>query len=442
MSDLQKAFDTIIKKQSLVKTAWNYYNGDQPLKYSTERLKEAFDRMNTRFVQNWCALVVDSVLERLQLSGVDVDNKDDNEEIDMLWSRYHIDVEAMEVHRTVEVTSEAYVIIWKEEDTVDFYVNDPEMCHAFYKADKPKVKEYAAKMWQDGDEWHMTLYYPDRFEYYTAKSKDVPSSANSFKMDEDSPKDNPYKVIPVFHFKAQSDLKNILTMQDAINKLFADMMVASEYGSFPQRYIINNGNVSALKNGANIIWNVPGSDGEGQDTEVGQFEAAPLAGYLEAMGSITNNIAIISRTPKHYFMNSGANISGDALIAMEAPLVKKVQSIQKVLKPVWQEAMSFMMLLEGKQIDPVDINLVWEPILSVQPLAEAQAMKLNFEMGVPIVTIMRWMGKTTAEIQQLLDDMKKQKAIESSVAQAVLNSIRDTTAQENTQENDADTSQS
>ena len=173
---------------------------------------------------------------------------------------------------------------------------------------------------------HITLYYPDRLEYYKAGVKE-PKSAAAFIADETmATAPNPYGEIPVFHLrrerrKIKSELENVVTIQDAINKLFADMMVAAEFGAFPQRYVISQMEANGqLKNAPNEIWQLWAGDGQGQDTEAGQFEPTDLDNYLKAMDKLAQAMAIISKTPKHFFFAQDVDPSGEALITMEAPL--------------------------------------------------------------------------------------------------------------------------
>jgi len=72
--DLQKAYDALSAKQTAVAGPWAYYDGDHPLVYSTERLRKIFKNLEARFIENWCAVVVDAVLERLELTTISVAN--------------------------------------------------------------------------------------------------------------------------------------------------------------------------------------------------------------------------------------------------------------------------------------------------------------------------------------------------------------------------------
>jgi hypothetical protein len=75
--DLKLALETILKKKPAYDLLYDYYRGNHPLRYSTERLKKAFSKIGVYFAQNWIAVVVDAVLDRLTLKGFDVSENED-----------------------------------------------------------------------------------------------------------------------------------------------------------------------------------------------------------------------------------------------------------------------------------------------------------------------------------------------------------------------------
>jgi hypothetical protein len=424
MTDLERAYNALNAKLGNYKKLFAYADGNQELVYSTERLKEAFGNLTARFNQNWCAVVLNSTLDRLVLKGFDPANRQVNDQLDNLWSHLHLSLDAYQVHRDALITSEGYIIAWKGEDGLDVYHNDPRLCHLFYSLDRPKVKEFAAKWYVGADEkYHMTLYYTDRLEYYVAKTKATPSSARAFEVEKE-PVENPYKEIPVFRFYCEGELFNIITLQDAINKLCADMMVAAEYGAFRQRWVITNATTDGLKNGPNMIWEIPAGDGIGQATSVGEFQETGLGNYIDSMDKLANTIAVISRTPKHYLTAVGGNISGDALMAMEAPLVKKVEQRQESFGVTWQELAAFLLKLEGEIVNENELLPVWEPAESDQPITDAQSTQYQVQAGIPLETVLRRKGWGKSEILQMRDDAEEVKKRESEVAKALLDKLR------------------
>lgn len=437
MTDLQEAFSALSGKLSRYNTLFNYADGEQPLQYSTTRLREAFRDITTRFQENWCAVVVDAAQDRLMLNGWDAASSAANRALDQVWRQQQVFLDADDAHRDALITGEGFIIAWMENDVIEVYHNDARMCQVFYDPSHPKRKRFAAKWWTADETWYITLYYADRLEYYAAKSKTQPSSANAFKPATPAQADNPFGVIPVFHFRGPGELGlKITTLQDAINKLFADMMIAAEYGAFKQRYVISNSDTSALKNAPNEVWEIPAGDGTGQQSSVGQFEETALKNFMEPIDRLASSIAIISRTPKHYFYNMGANLSGESLLAMEGPLNKKSKKYQERFGVTWQELGAFLAKLAGAgEVDPATITPLWQPTESIQPFTEAQTRQLAISAGIPLVTQLRWEGKQKPEIEQLMRDKDEEKKRNAAMAPLLLERARVENEQTNPPEN-------
>ena len=435
-TDLERAFDTLRAKQEPLTKLWNYYDGDQPLKYSTERLRSAFQNINARFNQNWCAVVVDSVSDRLSFKGFEItDNQAAADMLNAVFNSQRISTDIYDAHEAALVCGESYVITWVDENgMVEAFYNDPRMVHLFYEMDNPKVKEYAAKWWHDDDgRWKMNLYYLDRIEHYeTRVMQDAPTESKSFSPSDPDHESNEFGIIPVFHLrisrrKVKSELTNVITLQDAVNKLLADMMVAAEFGAFKQRWIISNSDTKDLKNAPGNIWSLPASDSDGQGTQVGEFNETNLDMYLNSIDKLVNSIAIITRTPKHYFMSTGANVSGDALIALESPLVRKVKRYADIFDDTWVEMARFLLDLLGQdQIMPDQIKPVWGVVVSIQPQAEAATRESAIRAGLPLVTQLRREGWTQKDIEQMQEDkLAEQATAQATLAKALLSAERE-----------------
>ena len=453
-ADLKRAFDAITAKRVPYDLLYSYYKGNHPLKYSTQRLRKAFDKIQVYFAENWIAVVIDAVLDRLNLKGFDIADKTASEKLMELWEQYHIHLMADDVHEAATVVGEGYVIAWKEEDdngdlVTDVFYNDPRMCHVFYDPYRPTVKLFAAKMWIDGKSRHpkMMLYYPDRLEHYISMSvnpvnDDMIGSSGGFIPDveygTDGKEDNEYGIIPVFHFRAgrMSGKKEIgqseISLQDSVNKLMADMMVSSEFYTFSQRIIISQADPGDLKNSPGANWWIPAGDGKGQSSSVTEIGNKTLDPYLNAIDRLAQALAIISRTPKHYMMMTGSDPSGDALLAMEAPLNKKVKKRMEGYEVEWKALVIFLLKLEGMEVKPKDVTPVWEPVETVQPLSQAQTVKTETDAGVPLITAVRRRGWASDEIEQMEKDQKEEDKRNTGLAQNALNQMRGQDAQNNT----------
>lgn len=418
-SDVARAHIALEAKAGRYTTLWQYYDGVQPLVYSTERLKSIFQSINVRFSENWCGAVVNAAVDRLNLTGLVVsEQKATTEQLAALFASTDLGLDSDDVHLAALVCSEAFVIVWREDNgPVEAYYNDPRLVHAQYDADNPKRMSWAAKRWvTDDGTYRMTLYYPDRIEYYytTAKAENV-TDARAYMPAEVPFATNPYGVIPVFHFRRatramRSELTDVIPLQDAINKLFSDMMVAAEFGAFRQRFVISDSDVTQLKNAPNELWNIPAGDGSGQGTSVGEFAQTDLGMYLDAMDRLATAIAIITRTPKHYLLAQGGDPSGEALITMEAPLTRKVGRYQERFSATWKQVAAFMLRLGGVTVDASAIVPQYDPIATVQPLTQAQVGVLKDQLGVSKKQIQRELGYTEEQIAQIQTEREEQGA--------------------------------
>lgn len=422
MNDLQLAYNALSAKAQAYSLLFSYYDGRQPLVYSTERLRAAFQSLDARFNENWCRVVVDSELNRIGIESWAVGGDEAlSTALSDLMTETGLVHDLDDTHLAALVTGESFVVAWPDDGTgrpTAFY-NDPRLCHVWYDALNPRVKRFAAKWWTGDDGYqYMTLYYPDHLEYYASdKPATEVASHKAFVPMTPPTASNPYGVVPVFHFRLEKRankglLVDVLPMQDAINKLFSDMMVTAEYGAYPQRYVISMAGVQGkLRNAPNEVWDVPASDGMGQPTSVGEFSAASLTTYLEAMRDLAQTIGIVTATPAHYFTATGTPPSGDALMVMEAPLTSKTQRhINQRFYPVWQEVGAFLLLLAGMTVAAQDVTPGFRSPASTQPRAQAEIRQLSVNAGVPLATVLRDEGWTQAEIDQMEQDKEAEQA--------------------------------
>lgn len=453
-TDLERAYDALTLKGALYSVLYAYYDGDAPVRYVTDRLREVFQDQFARFTQNWAAVVIDAELERLNLTEFDIATPEPIEaplpgqpvsepavnpaqqRLNDLYVQTELKLDADDVHTDLLVTGEAFVFAWRNEVAVEAYRNDPRLCHVFYDEENPRRVSFAAKWWIGSDgKRYLNLYYAERIEYYVSSGlAENVSSAKAFERILGEV-ENPFGRVPIFHFRLErrivkGRLANVIEMQDAINKLFQDMMVAAEFGAFKQRYIISSANVGTLKNAPNEIWDLPAADGEGQPTSAGEFSATELNNYIVGMDKLATNIAIITRTPKYYFFGQGGDPSGESLIAMEAPLNKKVQSTIDRAKPVWAQVGAFMLMLDGIETPADMITPVFKRPETVQPMTEAQIWQTQVNAGIPLETALRRSGWTEEELAELRRD--KQAAQQQAMEQIgqgdvdnALNRVRD-----------------
>lgn len=425
--DLKTAYEAIKAKAAPCTELFDYYDGNQPLTYIANYLADIFAGLRKHFVQNWCAVVIDSALDRLNLRSFETDDEALAKSMADLWHTNELSLESDSVHEAALVAGEAFLIAWTDNDEQpEAYYNDPRLCHVEYDTERPRVKAWAAKQWVQPDGYlRLTLYYPDRLYYFVSSQKADEVSGYEALLPMDPPEaPNPYGVIPVFHFRThrritKSDLTNALPLQDAVNKLLTDMMLTAEYGAFPQRWVATQADVGNLKNAPNEIWDLP----EGAQT--GEFAAADLMNYLQAIDNLATSIGIVTKTPKHYFFrDAGSGVSGEALIAMESPLNKRVSNAIESFIPTWREAMAFMLQLAGQTVaDPQIIVPNFDRPESVQPRTSAEITALRVQSGVPLMSALRIEGIDQSELDMIKADKADEQAAKPALSFGTLTPV-------------------
>lgn len=403
--DIGIALEAIHLKAKEHKKSWDYYDGRHPLVFSSAKLRQVFKRLDARFCLNWCSVIIDSAADRIRLNSLDVPGDSVlDARIRNMFVESELGLEADEIHRSTLVTGEAFLFVWKEDKDlpVECYSHDAGSCHVEYDPDHPLRKRFAARTWNSGDSQKLSLYYPDRLEHYAKYG-----SSSQWVLEEEG--ENPFGEVPVFHFRRErrgvtSELSSIFELQDAVNKLLNDLMICSEFGVFAQRYVVSNADVGILKNSPNEIWQIPAADRNEEGTQVGQFEPMALKNFLEPMADLAAAIAILSRTPRHYFMRQGGDPSGESLLAMEAPLVHKVNRYLDRFSPVWADVGRFLLKLDGFEVASNKVRPRFEPVQSIPPRLQAEIRESAVRAGVPLgVHLQRYEGWTDEEVQEVMN---------------------------------------
>ena len=431
-TDLQTAVNALAAKKARYDTLYAYYAGAQPLVYSSSKLKEVFHGLDARFIVNVCAVVVNSVLDRLALRALQVSaNEQADDVLQAVREASGLVDDEYGVHEDVCVTGEAFVMAWRDDQTgaIEAFRNDPRLCHAEYDGANPRVMRFAAKWWNEAGAVRLNLYYPDRIEYYATtrefKDGEMPDVRAFSPWGDEPVAANEWGMIPMFHFRSNrtritSQLENVLPIQDMANKLWSDCMLTSEFMAFPQRYVISQAGITNLQNNPNAIWDLVAAEQGAQATSAGQFPAADLSNYLQVIDNLLTKLGIITSTPKHFFYAQGGDPSGEALIAMEAPLNRKVVQLQNTLAPTWRDLAAFLLLLAGVAVPSREVWAQYEPSETVQPMTLAQIRELTVRAGVPLRTALRDEGWTDEDIAQMDADAQAERVAQANYADAVL----------------------
>jgi len=411
-----------------------YYEGVQPLTFTSDKYDEAFSKMVSKYTENMCPAVVDAVADRLRVTGFSVDESKAptvTSAAEDIWRRNRMDELAGQVHTEALKEGDAYVIVWPDvEDTslIRIWPQDANGITCYWDEETNEL-EWAAKWWiQDEDKLgRLTLYFPDRIERYITNSKVNETGgfvAKATAVHEYAPTiANPYGRVPVFHFAnnariskwGKSELQNIIPVQDALNKSVCDMLVAMEFAAFPQRWAtgiqvktdpITGRAQQPWKSGVDRLW-ATGAE----DASFGQFEAADLSQYIAAQTRFKEAIADISGTPQHYIQMASSNQrwpSGEALKTAEYRFVSKVTDRQISFGNTWEDVMSFALSIQNKLPAELTISTEWQDASPRTDQETASVGVLKQSLGVPQTQIWREMGYSEDDIVRMTAEKQQQ----------------------------------
>jgi hypothetical protein len=455
------------QRAAVYEEARDYFEGNHRLAFATDKFRTTFGKLFQAFSDNLCPAVISSLSDRLTLRSFkssraemkteDIEspvpgvpprqqvNTEDpmGERAWEIWKANKMDLKAREVHEEALVMREAFVVVWPDE--TGFPAIFPQASEEWvveYDVDNPGVIIKAAKMWKlDDGRLRLNLYYVDRIEkYVTAKPK--PNGIPK-KLDEFVPYDDGYGNtvpndlgrVPVFHFEnpgGYSELKDVIPIQDALNKTVADMMIAMEFAAFKQRYIIGMepdidpetslpSEEWLRKTGVDRMLSIPN-----EEAKVGQFETTDLGQFTRVAEQFRHEVARVSGTPLHYFLIvEGDFPSGEAMKSAEARFVRRIEDRQIAFGNVWEDIMAFCLLVTG-DITPDDyyqrgeekfyFESTWK---DASPRSEAEIADTAVKkkaVGVSDSQLLMELGYDADTIKRMLEEKAAQQIMQQVLA--------------------------
>lgn len=433
---LLDALGALIAARPAYDEAERFYTGETDEVFTSRRLRQLFadDNFANRFRVNYSATPVDVMTEHTQVQAITGSEPSAVALLNRVWEANELGLEAKSLHRMVYEFGDCCVIGWPSEELdggVELYAHDPRNVRVFYDPQRPRRASHAVHMWT---EWgrdaggnpvstvRVNLYWPDSVEQWvsrTAATGAVITGSRAEDLgdlvpytDPDDPEassvvDNPFDVLPVIHFRndrpyGRPEHADAYGPQTMINKLNTTMMVAVDYAGFPQRYVLTDSAMdtgfpadafsaddqplttestglspdSQLESGPGSTWLLSGSK-----LSVGEFTAAETQNFLNAIGSLINQLANVTDIPLHYYNRSGQMPSGESFRQANRPLDAKVEDRHAQLGVSWRSLFDLCLLFNG--VKPSDATVAWLPPAPATDKETWETAKLQQEVGVP-----------------------------------------------------------
>lgn len=377
-----------------------YYAGDAPLSFLAPEARTALGNRLTTLPVNIPRLVVDSIAERLRVTGFT------GADVWPTWLACDLDQTSALLHREALILGTGYVIVWAGADGApSVTVESAAQVTTIHDPATRRVIA-AVKRWETKTTTEATVFEADVITRFRADSK---GAVAGFTVVETIR--NPLGVVPVVRFRnttrclgaGTSEMADVLGLTDAVQKLSADMLVASEYTARPRRWATgleldedeSGDAVSPISEGDRLMVN------EAADGKFGQLPGSDLAGYTEAIGTLMRQVSAVSGLPFHQLGIGGDNpASADAIRASEAALTAKAEARQRVLGPQWEQVARLIVAVRDG-IDPATVTPVvqWADPATRSVAQEADAVVKLFAAGLlPTSTALRRLGYSQDEI--------------------------------------------
>jgi hypothetical protein len=425
-----------------------YYRGDHGLRFASSKYREQFGKMFGKYAENVCALVVDSVEERLDVEGFIFPRTDTPAEADpdawRIWQDNGLDAKSQTAHTEALVKGVAYVLVSPFESefvakrSPKITIEDPLETIVEYDAGT-RERLVGMKRWTDQTvkRTFATLFFPDRIEKWqstnwTDLQGNFRDSLGRFAAnetwehrpvaDEAWPLPHQLGVVPLVPLvnkprllgEGESELRHIVPLQDAINKIAVDGLVASDASAFRQKWAtgieipIDPDTGKMLEPFKPDIDRIIATTAE--DAKFGNFEASDSANYTGQLDQKYQAVATISGTPFHYFMqHSGQPPSGDSLRGGETRLTRKADRRTKQFGEGWEEVerLAFR-VLDDPRADVFDAEAIWAPTETMTESEHIDAAgKRRTMLKVPLKQLWKDAGYSPGEIasfQRLLEE--------------------------------------
>lgn len=445
MSLLSSAVKALYASHAAYVEAQAYWSGEVKERFASRRLADILRETGVRYRINFSATPVDAVVERLEIAGF-TGEPAALAKWDEVWADNDMPLEAKGIiHALTERLGDSYVIGWPDEEMdsgMALYAHEPTDVRVFYDPERPRRKSHAIHRYvayarpvedQDPDLRKLepgrlysfvTIYFRDHVErWVTLDPIDNGLDGDRVAITHDTEfvrfaddEDNPWDLIPVWHFRTgrpygRPQHRDAYTVQDMINSTLANLMNSMNHAGYPQRFALSEA-AQGQPDGAGFY--APGEDastigttvsagstgikatnpggfqaGPGETwlmkgaKEVGQFETADSANFVNPITSLVKWMGLVTDTPVHLFDMGGQIPSGESLKAAMAPLHAKVYDQQAQLGATYREMADDVLTMLGVAHQNGAVQVMWMPIDVIDNKETWEVVQAKVAAGVP-----------------------------------------------------------
>lgn len=427
-------------RRASVEDRLRYYKGELgKLRFATDEFQSYFGDKFTGFDDNWCAPVVTAAAERMNLQGIRVgDARRADAELARVWDANDCDRGSSEAFAVFMASAWSYALVHPTPAEGDMpRITWEHPTQAIVDRD-PVTGDVRTGLvsWIDDQFDYATLYTDDEvWKWQRSRTPDrfdqkLPAQGGGWTPRLSEGDDwviaNPLGLCPMVELRNQtlldevpiSDISGVMTMQDAINLVWAYLLNALDYASLPGRVVT----------GAEAP-RVPILDKDGQETgatrpldldrlvkervlwvpaegaSIGEWTAANLEAFSKVIEHAVEHIAAQTRTPPHYLVARMINTAAESLTIAEAGLVSRTGERITYAKAPLRRLFRLVALALGDR-EKADAcrtgTLLWSNIQYRSEAQLADALSKKRQVGYPLRYLLELDGLDPDEVDRVM----------------------------------------
>jgi len=425
-----------------------YYDGNHDTQI-TRRMRRYLElKIGEEFNDNYCPIVVDALVDRLTVTGFEADDAD---QLWKWWQANRMDGVQGIVHTAAVRDGDAYVLV-EHDGERPVFSDEPawdghEGIKVHYSKEHRRQIAFASKRWRveaeggsdAGKARRINLYYPDRVEKYISHDDHFDGNWSEYREDGKPwplpwthPSTNEPLGVPVIHFKNRdqgynygaSELRDVIPIQNALNKSIIDMLAAADLTGF-RLYLALGFDPGTLDIApGQVIYTTRPPSGE-DSADFRAINGEDLRPLIALKDSFVTEIARISRTPLSYFQVTGQIAAEGTQKQQEAGLVSRAKDRQVAFGNAWEDALIMARRVHsafggGPMPDQQAIGTQWADPETRNEREHLESLRLKAELGVDAETLLGEMGYNADQRAEIMARRAGELAAQSNIGGELL----------------------
>lgn len=370
-----------------------YVRGQQRLPWLPDNVETEYRDIALKSASNWLELVVRSIVQGLYVDGYGDGTGQAGELWERGWQANGMDGRQQALYRSAGVLGYSHLMVFPTDGGGVWM--------------RPEAATNMALRWSDmSDEWPDAAVHirgKDAFDLYDDEARYVIRGQQVTVAGHGLGFTPVAEVRWAFDLlgKPMGEVEPVIPIQDRIVDATFTLQMVAKYGAFPQRWIAGIDTSKPLTDDSgNVITDSAGNPlfptikayvdsiltAIDPDTKFGQFAAADLRQYVEALEAHIRHLAAITQTPPHYLLGSLVNLSAEALAAAESGLQRKIGEKRTVLGEGIEQANRAAAAVLGLDDAAQDTSsqVRWRDVESRSMAQAADAILKLKETGLPV----------------------------------------------------------